>query len=226
MLWFAVSYALVLICAARVLLRPHRAPESRLAWLAVIFALPGVGVLAYVLLGETNIGARRTRRVREVIESLPRPESVQGWAEAVSRARTSSQMGPLASVGRSISGYGIVGGNRAELMPDSDSAIDRMVADIDSARRHVHLMFYIWLPDNNGLKMVEALKRAAARGVVCRAMADGLGSRAMIRSRHWSEMSAAGVRVTRVDVERHTLETLYFAVRKASGVNRIGEVHG
>ena len=48
-----------------------------------------------------------------------------------------------------------------------------MVADIDAARDHVHLTFYIWLPDTNGLKVVEALKRAAARKVTCRAMADG-----------------------------------------------------
>jgi phosphatidylserine/phosphatidylglycerophosphate/cardiolipin synthase-like enzyme len=39
-----------------------------------------------------------------------------------------------------------------------------IVADIDAAKDHVHLLFYIWLPDNNGLKVVEALKRAAARG--------------------------------------------------------------
>jgi ABC-2 type transport system ATP-binding protein len=34
-----------------------------------------------------------------------------------------------------------------------------------------------------------------------------------------------GVRVTRVESERHTLEDLYFAVRRTSGENRIGEVH-
>ena len=59
----------------------------------------------------------------------------------------------------------------------------------------MHLLFYIWLPDNNGCKVVEALKRAAARGVKCRAMADGLGSRLMIKSAHWREMSQAGVHV-------------------------------
>ena len=48
-----------------------------------------------------------------------------------------------------------------------------MVADMDAARDHIHLIFYIWLEDNNGLKVAEALKRAAARGVACRAMADG-----------------------------------------------------
>ncbi len=40
-----------------------------------------------------------------------------------------------------------------------------------------------------------------------------------------NSLSSAGVRLTRVDVERHTLENLYFAVRKSSGDNRIGEVH-
>jgi cardiolipin synthase len=70
-----------------------------------------------------------------------------------------------------------------------------MVADIDSATDHVHLLFYIWLPDHNGCKMVEALKRAAARGVHCRAMADDLGSRTMIRSQHWSDMREAGVKL-------------------------------
>ena len=60
---------------------------------------------------------------------------------------------------------------------------------------HVHVLFYIWLPDHNGCKVVEALKRAAARGVTCRAMADDLGSRTMIRSEHWQAMRAAGVRV-------------------------------
>ncbi len=80
-------------------------------------------------------------------------------------------------------------------MQDSNATIDSMVADIDAAKDHVHLLFYIWLPDNNGRKVVEALKRAAARGVTCRAMADGLGSRTMIHSEHWQAMRKAGVHV-------------------------------
>ena len=50
-----------------------------------------------------------------------------------------------------------------------------VVADIDAAQEHVHLLFYIWLTDNNGRKIVAALRRAAARGVRCRALVDGLG---------------------------------------------------
>ena len=89
----------------------------------------------------------------------------------------------LFRLGHSISGFDPVGGNSARLLADSNATIDAMVADIDAAEDHVHLLFYIWLPDNNGCKVVEALKRAAGRGVTCRAMADDLGSRALIRSR-------------------------------------------
>ena len=37
-------------------------------------------------------------------------------------------------------------------------------------------------------------------------------------------LARRGARVTRVEAERHSLEDLYFAVRRTSGHNRIGEV--
>ena len=65
------------------------------------------------------------------------------------------------------------------------------------AEDHVHVLFYIWLPDGSGLAMVDAVKRAAARGVTCRVMVDDLGSRTLIRSQHWADMAAAGARLAR-----------------------------
>ena len=67
-----------------------------------------------------------------------------------------------------------------------------MVADIDGARETVHGCFYIWLADNNGIKLKDAFMRAAQRGVQVRLLADALGSRKLIRSNHWSEMRETG----------------------------------
>jgi len=180
----------------RVLLRPHREPASRFAWLVVVFALPVVGILAYILFGEVNIGRSRIRRMREVLVHLPAPADA-GVGAADTAVDVPRRHAHLFHLGRSISGYEPVGGNSAQLMQDSNAAIDAIVADIEAAQDHVHLLFYIWLPDNNGLKVVEALKRAAARGVTCRAIADDLGSRTMIKSEHWQSMRAAGVRLAR-----------------------------
>jgi len=187
LLWLAVL--------ARAVLRPHREPASRVAWVAVIAALPGVGMFIYLLLGETSIGRRRVARAREVLASLPPAAPLSFENDPRHHPAISDRCARLFQQGESVNGFRPVGGNTAELMADSNAGIDAMVADMDAASDHIHLIFYIWLEDNNGLKVVEALKRAAVRGVACRAMADGLGSRAMIRSKHWKEMREAGVRV-------------------------------
>lgn len=182
---------------ARVLLRPHRDPASRMAWILVIVLLPYVGILAYILLGETNIGRKRIARMRKVMEALPGVQQIPGYDDPAATPELHDRHKGLFEVGKSISGFNPVGGNQAQLMADSNASIDAMVADIDAATDHVHLIFYIWMPDNNGHKMVEALKRAVFRGVTCRAMVDDLGSRLLIKSDLWSDMEAAGVRLGR-----------------------------
>jgi cardiolipin synthase A/B len=181
----------------RVLLRPHRDPSSRIAWVVVIAALPVLGIVAYLLLGEVNIGRRRIGRMRTVLAQMPRVQDAPGADSPNLKPGVPERYEHLFRVGRSISGFEPIGGNRARLLADSDATIDAMVADIDTAKDHVHLLFYIWLADNNGCRVVDALIRATARGVTCRAMADDLGSRQMIRSAHWRTMEAAGVRLAR-----------------------------
>jgi len=186
---------IVLVFIIRILTRPHRQPASRIAWIVVILSLPVVGILSYILFGEVNIGRRRVARLREVLEKMPDfPDARQG-DEANFEANIPEQYVHLFRVGQSISRFDAVGGNSGHLLADSNAVIDAMVADIDAAKQHVHILFYIWLTDNNGCKVVEALKRAASRGVTCRAMADGLGSRTMIKSEHWKAMQHTGVKL-------------------------------
>ncbi len=181
----------------RVLLRTHRDPASRIAWIAVILALPVVGMAAYLLLGETNIGRDRVEHMKAILAARPDIASTPGFDAAAGRPDIPERYLGLFKVGHSISGFEAVGGNQARLMADSNATIDAMVADIDKATRHVHVLFYIWMPDNNGRKFAEALCRAAARGVACRAMVDDLGSRLLINSDLWTAMEAAGVKLGR-----------------------------
>ena len=193
----ALHILIQVVLIVRVLLRPHRDPASRVAWIVVIVALPFAGFVAYLLLGETNIGRKRVERMRTVLSSLPDMDRTPGWEAPERRPEIPEHHRPLFSVGRSINGFEPVGGNRARLTADSDAAIDAMIADIDAASDHVHLLTYIWLPDNNGTKMAEAFKRAAARGVACRAMVDDIGSRPLVHSSLWKDMESAGVKLTR-----------------------------
>jgi cardiolipin synthase len=190
----------ILIQAAlvfRILLRPHREPSSRIAWLVVVIAAPIIGIVSYLLLGEVNIGRKRVARSRAVRSRIPRISEIPGIDQPDLRPNISEQHAQLFRVAGSINGFQPIGGNSARIMPDSNAAIDSMVADMDLATDHVHLVFYIWLTDRNGRKMAEALMRAAARGVVCRVLVDDLGSRGLVHSDLWNQMRDAGVRLAR-----------------------------
>ncbi|MDX1823503.1 MAG: cardiolipin synthase [Thiohalomonadales bacterium] len=179
----------------RVLLRPHRQPASRIAWVVVIAALPLVGILAYLLFGEVSIGRRRLARRRRVITDMLQLATTLPKNGVNLTVPLPERYSELFRLGESISYMPPVGGNVARLLADSNTAIDTLVEDIDAAENHVHVLFYIWLSDSNGCKVIEALQRASRRGVTCRAMVDDLGSRSLIRSSHWQAMQDAGVHV-------------------------------
>ncbi len=194
MMFMSLHIVVAAVVMAHILLRPHRQPESRAAWLVLVLTLPYAGALAYLFLGQTNVGRKRVERLKAAFHTLPPPSQAPGWPGA---PQAPNRQEALFAVGRSISGYTPVGGNTARLMEDSNAAIDAMIADIDAATDHVHLLFYIWLADRNGTKMAEAVQRAARRGVACRILVDDLGSRDLVRGPLWRDMAAAGVEARR-----------------------------
>ena len=190
--WEAVSWAAIFAAdaatVARALLRPHREPASRLAWIIAIFALPIAGVILYLLLGETRISRGRRERGRDINAHLYRPP---GNYDCRTEDCDSAHWAPIA-LARTVNHLDPTGGNSARLAADSNTAIEEMIADVDAARETAHGCFYIWLADNNGLKLKDAFIRAAKRGVHVRLLADALGSRKLIRSAHWRDMCDAG----------------------------------
>ena len=199
-LW-PVIYVLVHACLlVRAITRPNRTPEARVAWVAVIVAVPVVGFIAYLALGETDIGAPRVHSLRKAESDLSDVPSTAPAAPIHEPGRA------LTDLLRSVNGFVPVAGNKIELLGDPDAppsepkrdsvaAIEALIAEIGSAREHVHLSFYIWLDDVHGGRVADAVAAAARRGVTCRVMADALGSRAFIHGRRWQQLREAGVHV-------------------------------
>ena len=190
-----------LLVIARAISRPNRTPASRIAWVAVITFLPLLGVITYLLLGETSIGRFRIKHLRETEARMSLPEDIGVAADALA-----SQAKPVFDLAQSINGFKPTPGNRIVLLGDptatpdtpkldSNAAIDALVADIEQARESVHIGFYIWLDDHNGGRVTDAVCAAARRGVQCRVMVDALGSRAFAHGPRWKQLRDAGVHV-------------------------------
>src|SRR4051812_18660761 len=172
----------------RALLRPHREPASRLAWIITVLALPIVGVILYILLGETRISGKRRERGKRIEARLPRPP---GNHQCDGEEACAAHWAPFA-LARTVNHLDSTSGNSARLAADGCVSVDEMVADIDAAKETVHGCFYIWLDDNNGVKLKDAFIRAARRGVQVRLLADALGSRLFIRSPYWRDLRDSG----------------------------------
>jgi cardiolipin synthase len=68
-------------------------------------------------------------------------------------------------------------GNRIRLLQSGDQYFPALEAEIDAAQREIYLESYIFEADRTGLRVAQALMRAARRGVRVFVLVDGFGSR-------------------------------------------------
>jgi len=213
MTWFLAILHILLVLGVglRILLRTDLRPDVRMGWLATIVLLPYVSCLMYFLFGEVALrrDGLKQRSVRNFVQShipqlLPPPQDVKAATEKLLDARWHSAFAYAASV----NGFEPANGHCAQLMADGDEARARMLQDMDAAVHEIHVLYYIWLDDQTGQAVAHALIRAAQRGVVCRAMVDGLGSRALLSSALWKAMEKAGVQLSVAQPINHLLHVL------------------
>lgn len=156
----------------------RRPPNAARAWLLAIFFLPWPGLMLYLLIGRAYMPRRRfkvQRQIYELIRELvPRPKTFE---EGHVAHTVPNDLLPALDLADSLSEFPMVGGNRFELLPVYDAAIDRIVAEVEGAQRYVHMLFYIFENDDVGRRVAQALERAAARGVSVRVLMDAIGSR-------------------------------------------------
>ena len=202
---------LVLSFSIRILLRDDLSPPARLAWFIVLSVLPYAGSLVYFLFGEIDIGNRAHRRHDQIFAEISSKAADFMGLPGSTAALIAPPYQPAFEYAASINGFHPVDGNRAWLMADSDESTRQMIADMDAATDHIHVLYYIWLNDATGTAVAEALMRAAQRGVACRAMADGMGSRALIASALWQQMRKAGVQLAVALPFNRLLHTLLFS---------------
>ena len=199
---------IVLIFTIRILLRDDFSPPARMAWFTVLLMLPYFGCIVYFLFGEIDLGKAADRQHKKVIAEIKAKASAFMGEPGNLNKLIKPFYRPAFAYAVSINGFYPVDGNQAELMPGGKETVERMIADIDAAENHVHVLYYIWLQDHTGTALAEALIRAAKRGVTCRAMADGLGSRDMVKSKLWQRMTDAGVHTAVALSFKHFFRTL------------------
>jgi cardiolipin synthase len=183
-LWSWAYWAHIAIQAVlsfRVVMQRRLTGET-LAWIMVIWVFPVIGPGFYLLFGELRLGKRRVRRFSELYPPIRKWLAEIPQRSLVDWSRLDPEFEALSQMAERTIGVPSLRGNLVNLISDWQEVFDRLIADINAAESSCHLEFYIWTEGGHADDVVDALIRAAQRGVICRVLLDAMGSRPFLRS--------------------------------------------
>ena len=191
--FFLSEWAIRVIMLATVPFR--RTPAAAKGWLLLIFFEPWIGLAVYLLIGRATLPRLAApsgfpdcpQVMGKVLERLANHPNVFHPRLAPSSPRRSCSP-------RTWARCPCWAATRPRSWWTTTRVLDRLVADIDRAEHHVHLLFYIFADDRATAPVIAALGRASRRGVRCRVLVDSVGSRSAL-STLIPKLTASGVAV-------------------------------
>lgn len=153
---------------------PFRRKFTAAAWLLLIFFLPVIGLLLFLLIGQPKFPQFRIEQYRKI---RPFYERVSASLEG-SRPKDPS---PIAKFAEHLGYLPATQGNGVDLIDNYDEALRRLIADIDAAQSRVLILVYIFADDAVAGEVIAALGRAVERGIDCKVLLDPVGSAKWVR---------------------------------------------
>lgn len=176
LLLLGVAVTAALWAAGHALLH-KRDPRSALVWVSISLTIPVMGALAYWLLGINRI-TRKAHRLHRHTQQLtpPRPSFIPPHDSTPLPEHCASLVN-LEVLADRVVRTRTFAGNNVQLLINGEQAYPAMLGAINRATSSVHLCSYIFDGDNIGAAFVEALAKAAQRGVTVRVLVDAMGER-------------------------------------------------
>lgn len=193
--------ALAVALTLDVLLTKQR-PVSAVLWLAVVWAFPFGGALAYLSFGVDRV--RRGAAARDASKAMVAQRAA--WHPTFERLavdylaeREESQRFPAQHIFRAtdpaVRPNRVFRGNRAELLVEGDEFYPALSDSIAGAESSIHLQTFIFGRDGTGRAFLDQLMKRASEGVECRLLYDRFGSTHAYLSRFFDGAHEAGVSV-------------------------------
>ncbi len=183
--WLVIAFAFSLYAILH-LLRNRKDPGAMLSWILGILLFPIVGASLYFLIGERRV-RRRARKKRKLAQYIARAIAQTSRSEGMEEAEIrlpslavhpslDEGLKQLAEISARLGSFPLTVGNGVKLYGEAADVYDDLLREIDSARHHIHLEYYIFRPDGTGRMFRDRLIRRAREGIEVRLLVDGIGS--------------------------------------------------
>jgi cardiolipin synthase len=170
----------LIFIAALFVVPVDRRPSSATAWLLLIFLLPFLGLLIFLLLGNPKLSAKRRAQQQTMDEIVARQVVVaqqQPGLAQIYNPPVPERYQAFASLNTALGGLPPLAANRVELLSDYHGAIASITEAIEQATKYVHLEYFALSRDEETEPLFAAMERAQARSIPVRVLMDDIGSR-------------------------------------------------
>lgn len=175
-IWFEFAAEWTIRVGALLYIPRKRSPVVARSWLLLFFFFPWLGVISYALVGRVSLPKKRLRLLREFRERMQPVEERLSARGLDFSATIPDRLNAVETLASNLGHLATTSGNAVEVLIDYRGLIARLASDIDAARDHAHLAFYIFTLDETTEPVIRALESAARRGVRCRVLMDDVGS--------------------------------------------------
>ncbi|MDR2469187.1 MAG: cardiolipin synthase [Tannerella sp.] len=183
-------YSISVMSLIVVVLLENRNPLKTIPWVIVLLFLPGVGLIFYFFFGQDNrrqrIISRRT--YRRIMKPLYSGHPVQDRCVIAPNYR------PLVNLLNRNRRRPLLYGSKLTFYTGGKEKFDALLEEINRAKHHIHLQYYVFANDEIGRKVRDALIRKAQEGLQVRVIYDDVGSW-NVKDAFFNEMRRAGVEV-------------------------------
>jgi len=170
-----------IVCLILLFIIPrNRKPSSATAWLLLMYIVPVVGIIVFLLIGSPKLSKRRRamqNTMNETISKAVAEAQNQEEFEALLQPPIAPRYEPFVKLNSKLGGLPAFAGNAVELHSDYPTNIACIAQEIDKAQRYVHMEYFTLIHDERTEPVFAAMERANKRGVKVRALLDHLGSR-------------------------------------------------
>lgn len=170
-------------------------PKSVWAWLLILYFIPVLGFIFYLLLG-TDMNKARLFRTKEIEDKLSDAISQQ---QAVIRSKSLTQLHPdleaysdLVLYQLQATGAILTDDNDVRIITDGREKFRQLIEDLDSAEHFIHIQYYIIRDDEIFGAIREVLLKKAAQSVEVRILFDSMGCRG-VKKAMWKKLRSAGI---------------------------------
>lgn len=168
------------------------------AWLLILYFIPIVGFVFYLLIG-TDMHKQKMFRTKEIEDRL---NGVIQKQEFGIRNQSLPEKNPLTAEYADLilfnleaSGAILSGDNDVTIYTDGRDKFDALIEDIRQAKEFIHLQYYIIRNDEVFSAIREVLLQKVAEGVEIRILYDGMGCRS-VRKSYWRDLRDRGILTT------------------------------